>query len=107
MDNKPFTFDRVVRIIIFIAVFIGLVWLLSYLSDVLIPFAVALLLTVALLPYLAVLLLLGLRLLVTLLFALLVFAQVRRLRRALECERSAHRYGTEPPAAPRRPHLGL
>lgn len=44
MDNKPYTFDRVVRITITIAFLIGLVWLLHYLSDVLIPFAVALLL---------------------------------------------------------------
>ncbi|MBW2636675.1 MAG: AI-2E family transporter [Deltaproteobacteria bacterium] len=43
--NKPFTFDRVVRIILAVAGICSLIWLLGLLSDVLIPFAVALLLT--------------------------------------------------------------
>ena len=43
-DNKPYTFDRVVRIGISAGLLWGLVWVLGYLSDVLIPFAVALLL---------------------------------------------------------------
>jgi predicted PurR-regulated permease PerM len=43
-ENKPFTFDRVVRILLGAGIMVGLVWLLGYLSDVLIPFAVALLL---------------------------------------------------------------
>jgi predicted PurR-regulated permease PerM len=43
-ENKPFTFDRVVRLLISAGIIAGLVWLLGYLSDVLIPFAVALLL---------------------------------------------------------------
>jgi len=42
--TKPFTFDRVVRLLITAAVLAGLVWLMAYLSDVLVPFAVALLL---------------------------------------------------------------
>ncbi len=41
---RPFTFDRVVRILISAAVAALVVWLLGYLSDVLIPFAVAFLL---------------------------------------------------------------
>jgi len=44
LDNKPFTFDRVVRLILIAAGIWALIWLLSLLSDVLIPFAVALLL---------------------------------------------------------------
>ena len=43
-NDKPFTFDRVVRILISAGILAGLVWLLGYLSDVLIPFAVAFLL---------------------------------------------------------------
>ncbi|WP_084448660.1 AI-2E family transporter [Desulfovibrio inopinatus] len=43
LDEKPYTFDRVVRMAIMAALLWGLVNLLSYLSDVLIPFAVALL----------------------------------------------------------------
>ncbi len=43
-DDKPYTFDRVVRMALTVAVLWGLVWLLGYLSDVLIPFAVAALL---------------------------------------------------------------
>lgn len=43
-NNKPYTADRIVRICITIILFGGFVWLLNYLSDVLIPFAVAFLL---------------------------------------------------------------
>ena len=42
--NRPYTFDRVVRILIGAGFVAGLIWLLGYLSDVLIPFAVAFLL---------------------------------------------------------------
>jgi len=42
--GKPYTLDRVMRLGIAAALLWGLVWLLGYLSDVLIPFAVALLL---------------------------------------------------------------
>jgi predicted PurR-regulated permease PerM len=42
--EKPFTFDRVSRILITAGVIAAAVWLLGYLSDVLIPFAVAFLL---------------------------------------------------------------
>ena len=44
LDKKAYTFDRVVRIGVSAGLLCGLVWLLGYLSDVLIPFAVALLL---------------------------------------------------------------
>jgi predicted PurR-regulated permease PerM len=44
LDKKSYTFDRVVRIGVSAGLLCGLVWLLGYLSDVLIPFAVALLL---------------------------------------------------------------
>ena len=43
-EAKPYTFDRLVRICITAGLLCGLVWLMGYLSDVLIPFAVALLL---------------------------------------------------------------
>jgi predicted PurR-regulated permease PerM len=43
-DQKPYTLDRIVRILISVAIISGLIWLTRYLSDVLIPFAVALLL---------------------------------------------------------------
>ena len=42
-DSKAYTFDRVVRITLTVGLLCGLVWLLGYLSDVLIPFVVALL----------------------------------------------------------------
>ncbi len=41
--NKPFTLDRVVRLIIAIAVLTGLYFLLHFLNDVLVPFVVAVL----------------------------------------------------------------
>jgi len=42
--DKPFTFDRVIRIGIGVLILWGVIWLLGYLSDVLIPFAIAFLL---------------------------------------------------------------
>ncbi len=44
ISNKPFTFDRVIRIAITVLIIWGVIWLLGYLSDILIPFAVALIL---------------------------------------------------------------
>lgn len=41
---KPFTFDRVIRLLITIGFSIGFLWLINYLSGVLIPFVIALLL---------------------------------------------------------------
>lgn len=49
-ERKAYTFDRVVRILFSAAVLFGLIWLARYLSDVLIPFAVALLLAYLLNP---------------------------------------------------------
>lgn len=43
-DNRPYTLDRVVRLLLSGLVIVGLIWMLSYLSDVLIPFAIAFLL---------------------------------------------------------------
>jgi predicted PurR-regulated permease PerM len=43
-EQRPFTFDRVVRILFSVGILAGLIWLAGYLSDVLIPFAIALLL---------------------------------------------------------------
>jgi predicted PurR-regulated permease PerM len=44
LDDKPYTLDRIARITITIIILVAMVWLLHYLRDVLIPFAVALLL---------------------------------------------------------------
>jgi predicted PurR-regulated permease PerM len=44
ISNKPFTFDRVIRIAISILIIWGIIWILGYLSDILIPFAVAMIL---------------------------------------------------------------
>ena len=44
LDSKPFTFDRVVRILLTVGCVAALIWLLGYVSDVLIPFAAGLLL---------------------------------------------------------------
>ncbi len=43
VEPKPYTFDRVVRILLSVGILAGMIWLAGYLSDVLIPFAVALL----------------------------------------------------------------
>ncbi|MGD9302198.1 MAG: AI-2E family transporter [Desulfobacterales bacterium] len=42
-EQRPYTFDRVVRILLGLSILVGLIWLTGYLSDVLIPFAIALL----------------------------------------------------------------
>ena len=49
-EPKPYTFDRVVRILFSGAVLCALIWLLNYLSDVLTPFAIAVLLAYLLNP---------------------------------------------------------
>ncbi len=42
IDNRqPYTFDRVVRMIITIVAFLGVIWLINVLSDVLLPFLIA------------------------------------------------------------------
>ena len=51
MQNKqPYTFDRVVRIIITITIICATIWLLNKLSDVLLPFCVACLIAYILEP---------------------------------------------------------
>ena len=42
-EQKPYTLDRIVRILLSVGILAGVIWLTGYLSDVLIPFAVALL----------------------------------------------------------------
>jgi predicted PurR-regulated permease PerM len=49
-DRKPYTLDRIVRLAITAGLLWGLIWLIGYLSDVLIPFAVAMLLAYLLNP---------------------------------------------------------
>lgn len=44
ISSKPFTLDRIVRIVIWVGVIWGLYLMIEYLSDVLIPFAIAALL---------------------------------------------------------------
>ena len=43
-DQKPYTLDRIIRFLVSAGIFAGVIWLAGYLGDVLIPFAVALLL---------------------------------------------------------------
>jgi predicted PurR-regulated permease PerM len=43
-NERPYDLDRVVRLVLAVATLIGLLWLVRYLSDVLVPFAVAILL---------------------------------------------------------------
>ena len=49
-NSKPYTFDRVFRLLAGLVVAAALLWLLNYLSDVLIPFVVAFLLAYLLNP---------------------------------------------------------
>ncbi|MBG0791780.1 MAG: AI-2E family transporter [Desulfovibrionaceae bacterium] len=49
-SDKPYTLDSVVRMVLAAGFFIGLVWLLGYLSSVLVPFVFALLLAYLLNP---------------------------------------------------------
>jgi predicted PurR-regulated permease PerM len=49
-ESQPYTFDRVVRLTLTVGLFAGIVWLLWYLRDILIPFAVALLMAYLLNP---------------------------------------------------------
>jgi len=44
LDNKPYTFDRVFRIVVTIGVIMAVIWAFGALSEVLIPFAIAFLL---------------------------------------------------------------
>jgi predicted PurR-regulated permease PerM len=49
--SRPYTFDRVVRIIITVLTILGIVWLLNLLSSVLLPFLVAWLIAYILEPF--------------------------------------------------------
>ena len=51
MPSRPFTFDRVVRILIGLAVFVAAVWLINVLRNVLLPFLVAWLVAYLLEPF--------------------------------------------------------
>ncbi len=50
-NSQPYTFDRVVRILIGIAIFAGALWILNLLKDVLLPFCLACLLAYLLEPF--------------------------------------------------------
>lgn len=50
VSRRPYTFDRVVRIVITIAFIVGFVWLVNILKDVLLPFCLACLLAYILEP---------------------------------------------------------
>lgn len=50
-NDKPYDFDRVVRLGLTIAGVLAVVWLLSYLADVLVPFGVAVVLAYLLNPF--------------------------------------------------------
>lgn len=49
--QRPFTFDRVVRMLITLALFVGAVWFINILKDVLLPFLVAWLVAYILEPF--------------------------------------------------------
>ncbi|NLJ06801.1 MAG: AI-2E family transporter [Sphingobacteriales bacterium] len=49
--SKPFTFDRTVRIIITALIIYSIIWVLGYLSDVLTPFAIAVIIAYLLNPF--------------------------------------------------------
>ncbi len=49
-DSQRYDFDRVFRLLLTLGMLVGTVWLLAYLSDVLVPFAVAVLLAYMLNP---------------------------------------------------------
>lgn len=50
-SSRPYTFDRVVRIVFSLAVFAGLIWLVAVLRHVLLPFAVAALIAYMMEPW--------------------------------------------------------
>lgn len=49
-NDKPYTFDSVVRMVLGAGMLAGIIWLLGYLSSALIPFVAALLLAYLLNP---------------------------------------------------------
>lgn len=50
IDSRPYTFDRVVRIMITIVIMVGAFWLINYLKGVLLPFLIACLMAYMLQP---------------------------------------------------------
>lgn len=50
LSSRPFTFDRVVRILGSVAIIVGAIWLINMLKDVLLPFCVACLISYMLVP---------------------------------------------------------
>ncbi|MBT3834716.1 AI-2E family transporter [Candidatus Peribacteria bacterium] len=50
LASKPYTFDRVMRLCVYLLILVAIVWLTAYLSDVLIPFGIAFLLAYLLNP---------------------------------------------------------
>ncbi len=51
IDRRPYTFDRVIRIVFTIAILAGIVYLLNILKDVLLPFCVACLIAYIIEPF--------------------------------------------------------
>lgn len=49
-DSRPYTFDRVVRIFLTVALLVGAIWLINILRNVLLPFCVACLISYLLYP---------------------------------------------------------
>ena len=49
-SDRPYTFDAVVRMVLAAAFLVGLIWILGYLSSVLVPFVAALLVAYLLHP---------------------------------------------------------
>lgn len=50
-SSRPYTFDRVVRLVITLAIIAGIVWLINVLKDVLLPFCLACLISYFLEPF--------------------------------------------------------
>jgi len=50
-SDKPYTFDSVVRMVLGLTFFVGLIWLLGFLSSALVPFVTALLLAYLINPF--------------------------------------------------------
>lgn len=44
LDDKPYTLDRIARMILKLLILLGIIWILDFFSEVLIPFAIAFLL---------------------------------------------------------------
>lgn len=50
LDKQPYTLDSIIRKLVFLGIILGIIWMLDYLSVVLIPFGVALLIAYLLNP---------------------------------------------------------